>query len=207
MRRWLLVLVVLVGCRRAPPPAATDSRPLLTRYPIRPHVRWTEHRDRAGVVTKQRREEQWTVVGDGTWEVVTTDVDTGTPFYRARYSLLHGGLAQTAVLDAGKIVHVEPPRIALPLNTAVGNAWEATHRVGAQQSHRACKLVAYDKCKDGIEQQCVTTYGDGRIVDVHNRYCGGIGMVGYASTTRRIGTEEVVRIWSDDLIDVADAGP
>jgi len=202
VRRSLLALAILVGCRRAPP-TSSDPRPLLVRYPIRAHVRWTEHRDRGGTVTTHRREEQWTSIGDASWEVVTTDVDTGTPFYRARYSLLLEGLAQTAVVEGAKVVAVDPPRLALPMNTTVGNAWERTHRVGSLQSRRACTLVAYDKCKEGIEQRCTTTYGDGRIVDVHNRYCGGVGMVGYSSTTRRIGTDEVVHIWSEDLVDAA----
>jgi len=196
---FLAVAIVASGCRRAPPPS---PKPLLERYPIRTHVQWTEHRDRFGKLTKQVREERWTSVGDGTWDVVTIDVATGTPFYRARYSLLKNGLAQTAVLDGSKTVSVEPPRLTLPLDTTIGTAWEQTHHVGAQQSNRRCEIVAYPTCADGIEQRCTTTYGDGRIVEVHNRYCGGVGMVGYSSVTKKLGTDEVVRIWSEDLIDV-----
>ncbi len=202
VRGSLLVIVMVLSCRRSTE-TMPDARPLLARYPIRPHVQWTERRERAGRVTTQRREERWTIVGEATWEVVTIDVATGTPFYRARYSLLKDGLAQTAVLDGAKVVPVEPPRLALPLNTSVGFAWEQSHRVGTQQSRRSCSLVAFAGCNDGIEQRCTTTYGDGRVVEVHNRYCGGIGMVGYSSTTRAVGSDETVRISSEDLVDVA----
>jgi hypothetical protein len=201
VRRCLIGICFVLACRRGTPSNA--ARPLLDRYPIRPHVQWTEHRERGGHITKHRRDERWTISGDATWDVVTTDVESGTAFYRARYSLLKDGLAQTALIDGAKIVPVEPPRLALPLNTAPGYAWERAHQVGTQQSHRACTLLAHDKCTDGIEQRCTTTYADGRMVDVHNRYCGGVGMVGYSSTTRRFGSDEVVRIWSEDLVDVA----
>lgn len=198
MRSLLVAVVFASACRKHEPPPP----PLLARYPIRPHVQWTEHRDRFGTKTTQRREERWTAIGEGTWDVVTSDVETGKPFYRARYSLLKDGLAQTGVFEGAAFVSVTPPRIALPLDTTVGNQWERTHTVGKHTSTRRCELVAAEGCRDGIEQRCTTTYEDGRIVDVHNRYCGGIGMVGYSSTTKKLGSDEVVRIWSEDLIDV-----
>jgi hypothetical protein len=197
--RSALLVVAIVSCKRPP----TEAPPLLSSYPIRPHVRWTEVHDDSGKVQKRAREERWTKTGDGTWDVETTDVETGTVFYRARYALTKEGLAQTAVLDGPKVVPVEPPRVALPSPLTIGAEWERAHRVGAQRSDRSCRVREYDKCRGGIDVQCTTTYADGRIVEVHNRYCEGVGIVAYRSTTGGVGADRVVRIWSEDLRDVA----
>lgn len=205
LRTSLLVeLLLLAGCHRAPPSVdAGDPRALLATYPIRAHVRWTEWRDRGGQLSSRRREERWTPRGKDTWDVVTSDVEGPAPPYHARYSLLPAGLAQISVVDNGKDVAVTPPRLSLPSDARAGVAWEAEYRVGKQTSTRKCKLVAFDKCAGGIEEQCTTTYGDGRQVDVHNRWCAGVGQVSYWSLTRAAGTDAVVRIWSEDLVDVA----
>ena len=199
-----LLLIVVAACRRTPQNLdAGDNRALLAKYPIRAHVQWTEWRDRGGQLSSRRREERWSARGKDTWDVVTTDVEGSTPPYHARYALLPEGLAQISVVDQGHDVPVVPPRISLPSDARIGIEWAGEHRVGSQTSHRKCKLVAYDKCPGGIEEQCTTTYGDARQVDVHNRWCEGKGQVAYASITRAAGTDAVVRIWSEDLVDVA----
>lgn len=197
MRRVVLPLLVLVAaCRHE------DTRPVLTRFPIRPHVRWDERIDREGKVQVLAREESWTSTAPNVWDVTTTDVQTGVAFYRARYALTDEGLAQIAVLDRDRVVPVEPPRLALPARPVVGYSWQRDHQVGAQRTHRACDVGAWTGCKGGIEVRCTTRYEGGRTVDVHNRYCDGVGIVGYESNT-----DGKILIKSENLADVAkDAG-
>jgi hypothetical protein len=203
LRTSLLLVEVLLGCHRSPTLANGDPHALIARYPIRAHVRWTEWRDRGGQVSSRKREERWTPRGTDTWDVVTSDVEGPAPPYHARYALLPAGLAQISVVDKGTDVPVTPPRLSLPSDARAGVSWDGEHHVGNQTSKRKCKLVAYDKCNGGIEEQCTTTFGDGRQVDVHNRWCAGVGQVSYWSVTRAPGAEGSVRIWSEDLVDVA----
>ncbi len=205
----LVLLVSVASCKRSPPVNDTaPPRPLLERYPIRPHVRWTEKRERDGVVTRRQREERWTkIIGrtPDTWDVETRDVDGDAEPFHARYSHLPEGLANVSVFDASNELPLVPPRVVLPIDARPGLEWGGEHRVGGKTSHRACRLVAYPSCpssKEGIEERCTTRYADGRVVDVHNKWCGGIGQVGYESITRATGQEGVVRIWSEDLVDV-----
>ncbi|MBI2395330.1 MAG: hypothetical protein HYV09_37520 [Deltaproteobacteria bacterium] len=198
----VLVLTTL-GCRRAPAPT---TEPLLSRYPIRAHVRWTENMQRGGELSVRRREERWTKVAPDTWDVLTRDTASGAdarPF-RARYALLPAGLAQVAVLEGERVLPVTPPKIALPTGARPGLSWGDEHDIDGHLSRRTCRLVAYDACADGLEEQCTTSFADGRVVEVHNRWCGRVGQVGYASTTRKAGHDDVVRIWSEDLADVRD---
>lgn len=196
VRVALVALTLLTACRRE------DSRPVLTRFPIRPHVRWDERIDRGGKVQVLAREEKWTSTSQGRWDVETTDVETGVAFYRARYALTEEGLAQIAVLDRDRVVPVEPPRIALPARPAVGFSWQRDHQVGTQRTHRACTVGAWTGCQGGIEVRCTTRYEGGRTVDVRNRYCDGVGIVGYESNT-----DGKIFIKSENLGDVAkDAG-
>ena len=176
---------------------------MLERFPIRPHVGWNERIERAGKVTVLAREERWTEVAPKVWDVVTTDVETKTAFYRARYALTKEGLSQIAVLDGARVVPVEPPRLALPLDPKAGFSWQRDHQVGAQRTHRSCSLTTWrpadgSGCNGGLEVACTTRYADGRTVDVRNRYCEGVGIVGYESNT-----DGKVFIRSENLTDLA----
>lgn len=177
---------------------------MLERYPVRAHVTWTEKHERGGQVSSRRREERWLKTGASAWEVVTHDVGGGSPF-RARYALLpDGALAQVAVFEGEVELRVEPPKIVLPSSARPGTTWGGEHRIGKHSSRRDCRLVAYADCAQGIEERCTTSFEDGRTVEVNNKWCGGVGQIGYSSITRARGTEAIVKIWSEELTDVRD---
>lgn len=192
--RLLLLLLLLVGCRGA---EDRGDRPLLQRYPIRGHVKWKEEIARDGRLAVLEREERWVESAPSVWDVTTLDVATQTPFYRARYALTEEGLAQTAVLDGDRVVPVNPPRLALPPRPRPGATWNVSHVVGPQRSERSCEIAAYADCRGGLEVRCTTRYGDGRKVEVKNRYCEGVGIVGYESHT-----DGKIHISSSELTDI-----
>jgi hypothetical protein len=204
IRRVASVIAVLSAACRRSPAENSDPHALLQRYPLRPHVEWTEWSDRAGAVSARAREEVWTQIGKSdAWDVITRDRASDKPPYHARYALTKDGLVQTAIFDGPNEIPVIPPKLTLPTDPTPGKKWEAEHSIGRSAVKRSCNLIAYDKCKQGIDEHCRSVYEDGRIVEVHNRWCAGVGQVSYASVTRTVGSDTVIRIWSEDLVDVA----
>lgn len=176
---------------------------MLDRYPLRTHVQWTETIDQNGAIRVRKREERWTkVAGErDAWDVVTTDVGGGNA-YRARYALTAQGLAQTAIYEGETRVPVEPPKITLPLEPKPGTTWKFWHASGISVYQRSCDIAAHDGCEGGIVVHCSATYPDGRIVDVKNAFCAGVGQVSYESTTVKQGSDDKIHITSEDLVDV-----
>ncbi|MGZ6087788.1 MAG: hypothetical protein ACXWUE_30230 [Polyangiales bacterium] len=193
--RVLILFSILAACSK--------ERPVLERYPLRTHVRWTETIDQNGAIRVRKREELWTKSAGqkNTWDVVTTDVG-GANAYHARYALTEQGLAQTAIFDCGTEVAVEPPKITLPASPKPGNAWKSWHLSGTAKYLRACDIAKQEGCEGGIVVHCTATYGDGRIVDVKNKFCAGVGQVSYESTTVKQGSDDKIHIISEDLVDV-----
>lgn len=202
-RRIELFAALLAACHRTPEKPA-DPRKLLELYPLRPHVQWVEWRDNRGSITSRAREETWTRDGNrDVWDVITKDREGDATPYHARYALTADGLVQTAIFEGAREIEVRPPKLTLPADPREGRAWEGEHTMGNLVVKRSCKLLAFAKCAGGIEEQCRSVFPDGRMVDVHNRWCRGVGQVSYASITRTAGSDAVIRIWSEDLVDVA----
>lgn len=204
VRVAILVAVVALGCKRAAPTITRDDAAppppsLLSRYPIRKHLAWNEHRERANKLTVVQREELWTPDNDG-WLVRTVTLD-GEPFERGafirRYVINNDGLAYESMQlsDDAAVMKIAPPKLVLP---ASSRAWSTEHVLGSGgKQGRRCEVTPFTGCADGIIVSCTnTTEGLEQYVE-RTRYCGGVGKVGFEEL---IGNTE--RRWSEDLRDV-----
>jgi hypothetical protein len=182
-------LLALAACSR--------ERPVLERYPLRTHVRWTETIDQNGAIRVRKREERWTAIAGkpDAWDVVTTDVG-GANGYHARYALTAQGLVQTSIFEGTTEIAVEPPKITLPAAPKPGSAWKSWHASGVSVYQRSCEISRHEGCEGGIVVHCRATYPDGRIVDVKNQFCAGVGQVAYESTTVKEGSADKIHITS-----------
>ncbi len=196
---WALVvgLILTAGCQK--------PTPLLQEYPVRPHVRWTERTTLPnGSVTDEPMEEIWepTKGPVPSWLVRTT-TRPGTKSARTlvgRYELRAIGLVCAGTSARDEPAEITPAKLVLPRAPKAGASWRGLHRVRGRNVERACTLVEYDACAGGLELRCTVEDGD-TVTEVKNRYCRGVGVVGYVSRTTR--GAEVVTVESRDLVDAA----
>ena len=117
----------------------------------------------------------------------------------ARYELRALGLVCAGTSAREEPAEITPAKLVLPRVPRIGTSWRGIHRVRGHNVERACALVDHAACEGGLELRCTVEEGD-TVTEVKNRYCRGIGIVGYVSRTTR--GAEVVTVESRDLVDV-----
>ena len=182
--------------------SAQSPKPLLERFPLRLHQRWTEHTEEEGTVKVEQVEETWTPLGNDIWEALAHVVGApAKPALRIRYALTDAGLVNTGVGEGDVMGTYDHPRVVLPIDAHAGQAWESTHSLsGLPAARRACHIDAAPECSGGLRVECALHRPDGSIFTDAQLYCEGVGWAGHRSSHTGIdGVTVASRSWSDDM--------
>jgi hypothetical protein len=139
--------------------------------------------------------------GMTTWDVVTEEktAEGWTRRSAARMFLGADGVGYLGNVEAdGSFVAWNPPKVLLPPDPAVGDAWSATHHNGERMELRTCELAASDYCAGGLVAVCDVDRSVERLV-FRDHYCKDVGWSGFELLVTRPGTNSQ-RQWSENVV-------
>ncbi|MEO7096644.1 MAG: hypothetical protein ABI175_25525 [Polyangiales bacterium] len=175
--------------------APAPLRPILQRFPLRPHTTWTDRSEVAGRTSVQTVEERWLLVDAATWDVAMVDrrsPEAGLEPLATRFTLRGEGIFAIGTRFEKTYDPYDAPHLWLPADAHVGQTWKETHAPPAQPLERACRIDANRACTGGLAVECRKTLSTGEITVQTQLFCEGVGWTGYSVTELAVDGKTIV---------------